>query len=63
MLKEKFKTMALVPVICREAFNICDIWARDSFNVSFPHEAIRGLDFFSAQIDAFPVSEVVKGHE
>ena len=23
-------------------------------NVSFPHEAIRGLDFFSAQVDAFP---------
>ena len=22
-------------------------------NVSFPHEAIRGLDFFSAQVDAF----------
>ena len=25
-----------------------------TLNVSFPHEAIRGLDFFSAQVDAFP---------
>jgi len=25
----------------------------DLVNVSFPHEAIRGLDFFSAQVDAF----------
>ena len=25
-------------------------------NVSFPHEAIRGLDFFLAQVDAFPYS-------
>ena len=23
-------------------------------NVSFPHEAIRGFNFFSAQVDAFP---------
>ena len=23
-------------------------------NVSFPHEAIQGLDFFSAQVDVFP---------
>ena len=27
---------------------------RCCLNVSFPHEAIRGLDFFSAQVDAFP---------
>ena len=26
-------------------------------NVSFPHEAIRGLGFFSAQVDAFPHHE------
>ena len=26
-------------------------------NVSFPHEAIRGSDFFSAQVDAFPYHE------
>ena len=26
-------------------------------NVSFPHEAIRGADFFSAQVDAFPYHE------
>ena len=25
--------------------------------VSFPHEAIRGSDFFSAQVDAFPYHE------
>ena len=23
-------------------------------NVAFPHEAIRGFNFFSAQVDAFP---------
>ena len=27
------------------------------WNVSFPHEAIRGLGFFSAQVDAFPHHE------
>ena len=25
-----------------------------SLFVSFPHEAIRGFNFFSAQVDAFP---------
>ena len=30
---------------------------KKDINVSFPHEAIRGSDFFSAQVDAFPYHE------
>ena len=29
-------------------------YSKTMFNVSFPHEAIWGSDFFSAQVDAFP---------
>ena len=42
----------------------CDWWAALALtkwnkvgNVTFPHEAIRGINFSSAQVDAFPHHE------
>ena len=31
--------------------------------VSFPHEAIRALDFFQHKLMHFPISQVAEGHK
>ena len=43
--------------ISLDLYLVCtEIFAKREY-VSFPHEAIRGLGFFSAQVDAFPHHE------